>query len=145
MHSQLVFRTSACTHTGTIPLELGGDCSKVNSYELGPEASTTRYNPDWPGGEPVSDPTDGPRGHQWPGTPIEEHITSASLQFRGNELTPAPGGALHVERGVPVDLATLSSHDLCRYASGPVRVTVGPPGNAHGTVLLEGSILERPP
>ena len=111
------------------------------SYELGPEAVSTRTNPDTLVEEPVSDPTDGPRGPQWPGSLPEERNTAASLNFRGNELTASPEGEL-VPFGVPVDLSDLTSNDLCRYASGPVLVTVGPPGNTNGeTALIPGSIL----
>ena len=98
---------------------------------------------------PQSDPHDGPRGLQHRDTPVEARRTWASLRFRGNwgMLTGGRGNT-----GVPPDLPDLTSHDLCAYARGPHRVTIGAkgPGWPHGEDgqgverTIDGSMFREP-
>ena len=134
----------ACACAGTLPLELGGDCAKADAYELGPLAHAPRYRPgsndnrypthELETGFAASDPHDGPRGPQHPELPATLRRTAAALRVRGNyALTAAPWLA--------VDIADLSSHDLCAYARGPAQIKVGYSGAVR---QIEGTIFRWP-
>ena len=121
----------------------------TRDYELGAVSLDPTLLPDTDLLLPQSDPHDGPRGLQHRDTPVEARRTWASLRFRGNwgMLTGGRGNT-----GVPPDLPDLTSHDLCAYARGPHRVTIGAkgPGWPHGEDgqgverTIDGSMFREP-
>jgi hypothetical protein len=126
------------TAQGTVPLELGGNCSKATEFELGsrpPEAveGTNLHRQ-------RSDPTDAPRGLQHPALTPHRRRTAAALRFRGN-----PGLAPAGPNSFAADLRDLSSADVCAYAAGPRQVFVATDGKAGGIPLpIEGSVYREP-
>ena len=155
MHAYTCAQVEFNRLSGTIPLELAGRCSAAHAYghsydhaeghsyghshagALGSGADT-----DWE--VLVSDPTDGPRSLHHPLLPAHQRRTSALLRLRGN-----PGLVTDIS-GVPVDIADLSTHDLCAFAAGPTLVQLGAdspadsPADSQQTREIRGTIFRSP-
>jgi len=99
--------------SGSIPLELGGNCSRAFDFAL---ETTLRPVPGTDLLDRLSSSTDGPRSLQHPLLPPPLRRTAASLRLRGNPALATAG--LGVGATTLVDIADLSSHDLCAYARG---------------------------
>jgi len=121
--------------SGTIPLALGGDCSRAFDYEL---HTTMRLIPETGQYRMQSAHTDGPRSLQHPLLPAHLRRTAASLHFRGNpRMVPT-------DNAVPVDIADLSSHDLCAVAAGPATVEAAPGSGDKAVTLEQGTMFRSP-